>query len=329
MKRTKIISTVASFALMASMITGITANAIVDVSSTLEDRYADCIKLDEDDFVTLGQENPLEHFYAQYFKSFEDNKCVVYRVEKNDYHINIEVCSEADFNELKNVIKNVNENYIIEKFDPEPNGEITFNVRIENGNGNFNELSTAEVKRIYEIAKDKIKFISYNGGYYNYSSCYFDDVLQFDYFISEEEIEAVKNFVEQNSIDVEMVEYISERNNPGIKLIPNTDITAYERFQLSKAITKETGVTPLGVIPSDMQIFAHNSMVNLTNYTNGDTNEDGDLTIADSVAVLQFIGNPDKYALSTQAEFNADVDGIDGITGADAFVIQQMELGIK
>lgn len=57
----------------------------------------------------------------------------------------------------------------------------------------------------------------------------------------------------------------------------------------------------------------------------GDANCDGRVTVADAVAILQHIGNRDKYGLSEQGKLNADVDGVEGITANDALVIQQWD----
>ncbi len=57
----------------------------------------------------------------------------------------------------------------------------------------------------------------------------------------------------------------------------------------------------------------------------GDANEDGTVDLADATAIIQHIGNEDKYALSEQGFINADCtdDGI--VTGADAIAIQLLE----
>lgn len=60
----------------------------------------------------------------------------------------------------------------------------------------------------------------------------------------------------------------------------------------------------------------------------GDANVDGKVTVADAVAILQSIGNKDKYELKPQGKINADVDGTSGITAKDALVIQQVDAGI-
>lgn len=58
----------------------------------------------------------------------------------------------------------------------------------------------------------------------------------------------------------------------------------------------------------------------------GDANEDGEVNIADATAIVQAIGNKDKYALSEQGEINADCCNVgDGVTGLDALAIQKLE----
>ena len=65
-----------------------------------------------------------------------------------------------------------------------------------------------------------------------------------------------------------------------------------------------------------------------TDIVYGDANCDGFVTVADAVAILQSIGNRDKYELTPQGKLNADVDGVAGVTASDALVIQQVDAGI-
>jgi hypothetical protein len=60
----------------------------------------------------------------------------------------------------------------------------------------------------------------------------------------------------------------------------------------------------------------------------GDANCDGKVSVADSVAILQFIGNRDRYDLKPQGKKNADVNGDGSVTGSDALEIQKMDAGI-
>ena len=60
----------------------------------------------------------------------------------------------------------------------------------------------------------------------------------------------------------------------------------------------------------------------------GDANCDEKITVADAVAVLQYVANKAKYPLSDKGLVNADIDGDEGITGTDAIVIQKVDAGI-
>jgi len=60
----------------------------------------------------------------------------------------------------------------------------------------------------------------------------------------------------------------------------------------------------------------------------GDANLDKKVSIADAVAILQHLGNKDKYGLKPQGLINADVySNGDGITAKDAYTIQQVDSG--
>ena len=60
----------------------------------------------------------------------------------------------------------------------------------------------------------------------------------------------------------------------------------------------------------------------------GDANVDNNVTVADAVAILQSIGNKDKYELKPQGKINGDVDGEAGITANDALTIMKKDSGL-
>jgi rhamnogalacturonan endolyase len=61
----------------------------------------------------------------------------------------------------------------------------------------------------------------------------------------------------------------------------------------------------------------------------GDANEDGDVNMADSVAIMRNQADPDNFALTAQGKDNADVFSRgDGVTNNDALTIQKYEAGI-
>ena len=61
----------------------------------------------------------------------------------------------------------------------------------------------------------------------------------------------------------------------------------------------------------------------------GDANGDGTIDMADAVAIMQALANPNKYKLSDQGKYNADVyQAGDGVTSNDAAAIQKYLLGL-
>lgn len=61
----------------------------------------------------------------------------------------------------------------------------------------------------------------------------------------------------------------------------------------------------------------------------GDANVDGKVTVADAVAILQDLGNPDEYQLKPQGRINADVDKkVVGVSPGDAYAIKQLDAGV-
>ncbi|MBR1592926.1 MAG: dockerin type I repeat-containing protein [Ruminococcus sp.] len=57
----------------------------------------------------------------------------------------------------------------------------------------------------------------------------------------------------------------------------------------------------------------------------GDANGDKNVSISDAVRILQYVSNPEKYALPPTLLINADIADNDGVTAHDAAVIQQMD----
>ncbi|MBR5164210.1 MAG: dockerin type I repeat-containing protein, partial [Ruminococcus sp.] len=61
----------------------------------------------------------------------------------------------------------------------------------------------------------------------------------------------------------------------------------------------------------------------------GDANCDGKVTVADAVAILQYVANADKFALTEKGKHNADVYNTgDGITSRDALSIQMYDANV-
>lgn len=61
----------------------------------------------------------------------------------------------------------------------------------------------------------------------------------------------------------------------------------------------------------------------------GDANEDGKISVADAVLIMQALSNPDEFKLSEQGAKNADVVGKgDGVTTKDALALQMYDINL-
>ena len=152
------------------------------------------------------------------------------------------------------------------------------------------------------------------------------------YGYSEENYEQISSFVE-NELEGYSVEvcvqdeddykwYLSSKY---INVVPPENATLAEQIEAAEMIYEATGVAPAYESPS-IASRASNGCIDVFNAVKGDANCDGMTTVADAVAILQSIGNNDKYPLSRQGSFNGDMVGdYDGITAADALAIQQLD----
>ncbi|MBR1591415.1 MAG: dockerin type I repeat-containing protein [Ruminococcus sp.] len=79
------------------------------------------------------------------------------------------------------------------------------------------------------------------------------------------------------------------------------------------------GISPENASNAETVIDMHNAV-------KGDANEDGKVSISDAVKVLQNLADSEKYPLTAQGAYNADVNNTgDGITGLDAAEIQRLD----
>lgn len=81
-------------------------------------------------------------------------------------------------------------------------------------------------------------------------------------------------------------------------------------------------------IEKTVSAFKLNVISERLDYLAGDANCDGKVTIADSTAILQHLGNQDKYGLSEQGLKNGDIDGLLGITTSDSLTLQKVDAGL-
>ena len=96
--------------------------------------------------------------------------------------------------------------------------------------------------------------------------------------------------------------------------------------EVTTVTTTETTVTSTETTTEEITTVTTVAPINNTVF--GDANEDGKVSISDSVSILQYLANGSKFPLTSQGQLNGDVDEAEGITGKDAAVIQMVDAGI-
>lgn len=175
---------------------------------------------------------------------------------------------------------------------------------------------------------EKYKFIDHI--YKVQRTCFFRSVLTYSPLdsngLSDEVKENLQNYAEANSLSVIDGEYNTrDYTRYYTEIIPSKEMSASAKLELAQKIKNETGISPEGV---SKDIAEYVFGIEMKDFLSGDANEDSTLTLNDAVAVLQNIALPAKYPLTAQGKFNADCDGVDGISGGDALWIQQKDAGL-
>lgn len=113
------------------------------------------------------------------------------------------------------------------------------------------------------------------------------------------------------AIQLYIVKYIDE---------PDNFDESYKEYKESLSVSSENVFESLSY-EDNVSI-----LLSLDTERSGDANNDENVNIADAVLIMQSISNPDEYALTTKAQFNADVYNTgDGITSSDALQIQMWQ----
>lgn len=229
--------------------------------------------------------------------------------------------------------------YGIDEFDVNKmlEDELTFDARIYTipGGGFTNTRNVyADRKNIKELADflvnnelidsfsctDLLSITSIEGGYGD--NCVHYKTPGFSSVSDKVTLEDVLEYAQNNGFKTETS--TETRNNEErltkVFVYTKSGTTIEEKLDTALEIYNALGVRPYTFSPTNFETLESN-VVDVLNAVDGDANEDGNVNMADATAIVQAIGNPDKYALSPQGEFNADMDG-DGLTGMDAIEIQ-------
>ncbi|MCM1314641.1 MAG: dockerin type I repeat-containing protein [Alistipes senegalensis] len=191
----------------------------------------------------------------------------------------------------------------------------------------------------YETGEEKIYsrtilYHQYYTGVYTYDEVVpFRRADSFNFFSAEKggvndgKIELIAEYLSENSIPYTINEYTNRTNITFDNENMNFDETAELATEIRKYVNWSFDDM---VLPDFADIIITDIENTLPEPTLlGDANEDGTVTIADAVLIMQALSNPDDFQLTPQGAANADIVGDgDGVTVADALRIQEMEINM-
>ncbi len=338
----RIISLALSAITAVSAVTAITSNAVDERGKLSESmieyyREKDYQELEVDKFNCVNYVES-EYLFMKECGSF-DGRIDVDQYENAGDLVEIEFDSDVDDNDVNEIIEQ------IQSLDKEFDILGSSYMRITKEN-----ISPDVVKKIRELVGDKAVFFRFR------SDMHYGKRLTFDYitgyntlsyinvvetvvgdriykeYDTVDNCDVLEEYAENHSDEVEFKAYGgSGKDFRGFDLwrnvyylIPKKELTTMEHIELAEDIYEETGLRPFGY---ELQSAGSpggytGANLDLTDYLNGDANRDKITTIADAAAIMQAIGNPDKYSLSDIGEFNADYDN-NGLTVDDAVEIQK------
>ncbi len=110
-----------------------------------------------------------------------------------------------------------------------------------------------------------------------------------------------------------------------MRVVLPEDMPLEKKFEINFDLREKFGMYRKSSPTSYSADYLCAKVVNAYDAVEGDANNDGELDIADATLILQSVGNGDKYQLSIQGAYNADIDGINGISVLDALEVQKID----
>ena len=345
MKIRKIIAAASVSAMCISSMSALNSGAIaivIDGNSPYYQEYMEnFVELDDHGLLSRVVENSKNDYKVYCSNAFADKSedlcgCITIH-ELEPSYMNIAVSSDTDAEKI---------NEIIEKYDSSLEVDFaTTELKGENGvfkgklvsvyDYNYNPETKETARKVYEELSsitDVYRFEYYSELISEMNLSYRPSVTSYSIKPSgesyDEMAEKLKDYFSENGIDFSVREY-EGRLFSCCEAYPNYPITAQEHLNIAADIYDKLGYSGAFVSPDSVDSDVCDNKIDLCNAIDGDANNDGELDIADATLVLQSIGNADKYSLSAQGAYNADVNGSGDVTALDALEIQKIDAGLR
>lgn len=257
--------------------------------------------------------------------------------------INFDIKKDADFADCERIIKAICPDAII---DLNTNIDLDSDLLDSSFYYNFadnislddmisSDISIGQAKDIFNALNDK----GYIKGFYYLADTYLESSL--DYLLSsadqtvdldgdilgslgdlfsEADIDLSADYFSDYA-DMDLSSLLSGVSADALNLTPSYDFDIDDLAELADICDfKLIGSNMGGSLFTGTEIDMFNALM-------GDSNCDSAFDLADAVLIMQSLANPNKYSLSAQGRFNADMDD-NGVTVGDAQAIQKMLLGL-
>lgn len=117
---------------------------------------------------------------------------------------------------------------------------------------------------------------------------------------------------------------------PSVCLIPDEGMTDREFSEAAQMVADDLGLKYNAAVDQSFSQECPELDIDMLSMVDGDVNASGSLDLGDAVGIMQSIANPDKFALTPEQKFLADVnDTGDGVTAKDAQTIQRRLLKLE
>jgi hypothetical protein len=324
--KNRIVSTILAAVMTISAVSALNTTALYNWGTTDSDAFEGLIKVKGKYEYLDGYTDTL----AVYIDYNQENETCIFRCITHAYDkITFSAESIDDITEFESQLAIINDDFNF-SYSQNKNTQI-YNCTVES-----NEMTLVDVKKIRETIGNATDNFEFRNDVLLYYSIHSGCMPQYTPTSGSNEIEDFKkaaelfnSFVDENNIKAEVAHYdkytVFENGTATeadtIRIIPKEELTPLERLELANTMYLRTGIKPDAIVPESDDVMQVGITLDLTTYLNGDANCDQKYSIADSTAILQALGNPDKYGLSDLGLFNADSTG-NGLTVEDAVAIK-------
>jgi hypothetical protein len=331
-KAKRIIAALMSAVMTAALSVSLTANAIISI--TPEEKFAELLEGNGYPYSKIEDASAIE------VQDYSIKSGSVYYVNELGRVIAVRHIAPCIVISVKGTENETRVYEAVKAICPEARAACTSNlnniIQVKNihvAKDTGDAISLEKAQELYAALKDYIVGFDYHEAYYTtgypqYSWREDTDGKKRQHFTTywrvNDKKDEIQAFIDENALPC----HIEEIDDETLDVVMDTEMTFLEEIDVASKITNATGVKCMWCIAETADIQMTGSEIDLYGSVSGDANCDKQMDMSDVVLIMQSLANPDKYKLSAQGCYNADVNG-GGITVGDAQAIQNQLLGIN